>query len=149
MTQNAETAKTRKERKKERKREREKKKKKKKWRCKLADPGRARPGRSATQAAARPRSPTPVSGFFFFFFFLSLSNDLMNTYSLWFFVVYFAVVVVVFFIFFLDVNRILETRFLGKYHVKKVPHQTWITHENRIPKTQFIDPKSSLLNSRC
>ena len=104
------------------------------------------------QAEARPRQPRDPGRqplFLGFFFFLSLSNDLMNTYSLWFFVVYFAVVVVVFFIFFLDVNRILETRFLGKYHVKKVPHQTWITHENRIPKTQFIDPKSSLLNSRC
>ena len=138
----------RKEKKKEREREREKKKKKKKWRCKLADPGCARPGRSTTQVAAWPRSPTPISVSRFFFFF-SLSNDLMNTYSLWFVVVYFAVVVVVFFIFFLDVNWILETQFLGRYHVKKVPHQTWTTHENWIPKTQFIDPKLSLLNSRC
>ena len=131
MTQNAETANMRKERKKERKRE----KKKKKWRCKLADPGRARPRPCTT--------PVSFTGIFFFFFpFSSLINtysSLMNTYFkelllLLSFsdehifsgiavaavvVVFLAVVVVVFF---LDVNRVLETRFSGRRHVEKVPH---------------------------
>ena len=56
---------------------------------------------------------------------------------------------VVFFVFFLDVNWVLETRFPGRCHVENVPHQTWTTHENRVPKTRFIDPKSSLLDSIC
>ena len=145
MTQNAETAKTRKERKKERKRE---KKKKKKWRCSSSRPRPPRdPGRNATLVS--------VSGFFFFLF-LFLSS-LMNTYSslmntyfllLWF---SFPVVLVVFFVFFLDLNRVLETWFPCSCHVEKVPvpHQTWTTHKNRVPKTRFIDPKSSLLDSKC
>ena len=42
-------------------------------------------------------------------------------------------------IFFWFVNRVLETWFLGRCHVKKkTPHQTWSTHGNRVFKTQFI-----------
>ena len=47
------------------------------------------------------------------------------------------------------INRVLETRFPGRCHVEKILHQTWSTHENWVFKTQFIGPKSSLLDSRC
>ena len=46
-------------------------------------------------------------------------------------------------------NWVLETRFPCRCHMEKVPHQTWTTHKNRVPKTRFIDPKSSLLDSKC
>ena len=123
-------------------------------------PGRARP----KQPCVRPRSQratpvsltaTPVSVSSFFFFFLLWWTHIL----LWwthiavvvvvFFAIFFVVVVVVFFVLFLDVNWVLETRFPGRCHVEKVSYQTWTTHENRVPKTQFIDPKSSLLDSRC
>ena len=101
---------------------------------------------SQTQAVPDPGLARPLfllQGFFFFFFpFSSLINtysSLMNTYFkelllLLSFsdehifsgiavaavvVVFLAVVVVVFF---LDVNRVLETRFSGRRHVEKVPH---------------------------
>ena len=91
---------------------------------------------------------------FFFFFLLWWTHILLwwthiTVVVVVFFAIVFVVVVVVFFVLFLDVNRVLETRFPGRCHVKKVSHQTWTTHENRVPKTQFIDLKSSLLDSRC
>ena len=131
------------------------------WRGRRAcDLGRsARRGfctRPRLQRATRSPRATAFSLFLGFFFFLS---SLMNTYfqelllllSLWvFFAVVFAVVViVVFFVLFLDVNQVLETRFPCRCYVEKVPHQTWTTHKNRVPKTRFIDPKSSLLDSNC
>ena len=92
--------------------------------------------------------------FFFFFFLLWWTHILLwwthiAVVVVVFFAIVFVVVVVVFFVLFLDVNWVLETRFPGRCHVEKVSHQTWTTHENRVPKTQFIDPKSSLLDSRC
>ena len=64
-----------------------------------------------------------------------------------------------FFWFFLDscffislsglINRVLNTRFPSGHHMKKIPHQSWSNHGNRVSKTQFIGPKSSLLNSKC
>ena len=50
---------------------------------------------------------------------------------------------------FLVRNRVLDTRFPCRCYAKKVLHQTWTTHKNRVPKTRFIDPKSSLLDSKC
>ena len=47
------------------------------------------------------------------------------------------------------INWVLETWFPSGRHIKKTPHQTWSDHENRVSKTQFISPKSSLLNSIC
>ena len=73
------------------------------------------------------------SASFFSFFFLSPSSD------------FFVCVVV----FYLLRNRVLKTRFPGGRHVKNVPTQTRSKHENRPSKTRFIDPKSSLLDSRC
>ena len=36
------------------------------------------------------------------------------------------------------INRVLETRFPGERHVKKIPHQTWSDHENQVLETRFI-----------
>ena len=47
------------------------------------------------------------------------------------------------------INRVFKTRFLDGCHVEKMLHQTWSDHGNRVSKTRFIDPKSSLLDSRC
>ena len=108
--------------------------------------------------SVRPRSLSlqPLFLFLVFFFFsfsdehIFFSDEHILLLSLWFFLLFFVVVVVVvFFVLFLDVNWVLETRFPGRCHVEKVSHQTWTTHENRVSKTQFIDPKSSLLDSRC
>ena len=54
-----------------------------------------------------------------------------------------------FFKFFGVRNRVLEIRFQVDAMWKKIPHQTWSIHENRVPKTRFIGPKSSLKDSRC
>ena len=148
MTQNAKIAKNNAERKKKRKKEKKKKKKKKKrWRCSKPTQAAPDPGRCARSG---PRdlgfSATWVTRFGFFFFLSSLMNTysslvfffnfflfiflfFMNTYSslmntyfllLWF---SFPVVLMVFF-FFLNVNRVLETRFSCRCHVEKVSHQT-------------------------
>ena len=65
--------------------------------------------------------------FFFFFlsFFLYFFSDehIFFSYEHLFSGIAVAVVVVVFFVLFLDLNRVLETRFLGGCHVEKVPHQ--------------------------
>ena len=53
-----------------------------------------------------------------------------------------------FFLFTVNVNRVLKTRFTSGIHEEKVSTQTRSEYENRPSKTQFIDPKSSLLNSR-
>ena len=133
---NVETAKTRKERKKERKRE------KKKWRCKLnCDPGRVAQGRAASYLiwvsisfslwfdwsfslwfdCALLRFLDFLFIFLFFWYFWEWLRDLRLKIFFWF------------------VNRVLETWFLGRCHVKKkTPHQTWSTHGNRVFKTQFI-----------
>ena len=44
-----------------------------------------------------------------------------------------------FFFFFLLINWVLETQFPGGCHVEKMPHQTWLDHENRVFETWFID----------
>ena len=144
----------------ERKEEKEREKKKK-WRCaRRSNHTRSRlprdPGRHA-----RPRLPRTTCvlslqplflGFFFFFFFFDehifFSNERIfsGIAIIVVVVVFFAVVVVVvFFVLFLDV----ETRFPCRCHVEKMSHQTRTTHENRVPKTWFIDPNSSLLDSNC
>ena len=69
-----------------------------------------------TGRTCRSKSRATVSGFFFFFF----SDEHVG-----------ATLVVFFFVFFLNVNRVLETRFSYRCHVEKVPHQTRITHKNR------------------
>ena len=43
------------------------------------------------------------------------------------------------------INRVSKTRFPNSRHMEKMPHQAWSDHG----KTRFIDPKSSLLDSRC
>ena len=121
-----------------------------------------------TQAVARKSRPVSVSGFFFFFFsslllWFSFAVD-EHTFSVFFFFFFFFLSSLMnthflycrgflslrFCLFFiLVVNRVLETQFPCRCHVEKVPHQTWTTHKNRVPKTRFIDPKSSLLNSNC
>ena len=35
-------------------------------------------------------------------------------------------------------HLVFETRFPGEHHVKKMPHQTWSDHGNRVFKTWFI-----------
>ena len=82
----------------------------------------------------RSLTATPVSGFFFFFLsffsdehiFFSNEHIFSGIAIAVVVVVFFAVVfaVVVFFVMFLDVNRVLETRFPCRCHVAKVPHQT-------------------------
>ena len=52
-------------------------------------------------------------------------------------------------IFFWLVNRVSKTWFSSGRHVEKMPHHTWLEHWNRVSKTRFISPKSSLLDSRC
>ena len=123
-----------------------------------ADLGHARPaGRRVTQAAKRPRPPrdpghraTQVG---------TRTGRAARPRSRSFFTDehIFSIVVVFFsgcpcgffffFVFFLNVNRVLETQFPCRCHMEKVPQTT--THENRVPKTRFIDPKSSLLDSKC
>ena len=113
---------------------------------------RPRPQRELGRAGTRPVCDPGVLWWthillwvFFFFFFLSFFSDehifccngfllLLSPICLWLILV---------------VNRVLETRFSCRCHMEKVPHQTWITHKNRVPKTRFIDPKSSLLDSNC
>ena len=109
------------------------------------DPGRRHrlraidPGRTATQVARRNQVAARLFLVFFFFFFFLLwwtpfslgfffLSSLMNTLvlPLWFF-----------FVFFLNVNRVLETRFSYRCHVEKVSHRTWTTHKNRALKARF------------
>ena len=111
------------------------------------DPGYARPRSCATWAALDlGRARTPVSGFFFFF---------LSFFLLWWTHIFcccgFLLLLSLRFClpFILVVNRVLETRFPCRCHVEKLSHQMWTTHKNHVPKTQFIDPKSSLLNSKC
>ena len=127
--------KTRKE-KKERKRRR---RRKRNGDAAQVDPGRARPVsrrathvtarprpprdpcHSATQAAARPRSARGL---------VALRNPgrvLSSRMNIYFLLLWFS------FVFFLNVNRVLETRFPCRCHMEKVPQTT--THENRVPKT--------------
>ena len=106
------------------------------------DPGRAEPRSQWTQVAPRPsslhgepkshRDPgraanpgrrTTVSGVFFFFSFFSDEHV--------------GAALVVFFVFFLNVNRVLETRFSYRCHVEKVPHQTQTTHKNWTLEARF------------
>ena len=106
MTQNAKTWKGRKKREKERE-----KKKKKKWRCKLSDPA------AQDQAALDPgRHATCVLSLQPFFFFFPSDEHIFSG------IVVAVVVVVFFFVLFLDVNRVLDTRFLCTCHVEKVPY---------------------------
>ena len=109
------------------------------------DPGRRHRLRSrhdhlgratTTQVAARDpgrcaANPGRASGFFFFFFLSSPMKTLVL--PLWFF-----------FVFFLNGNRVLETRFPCRHHLKKVPRKRHATHKNRALKTRFRSPKSSL-----
>ena len=110
-------------------------------------------GRRATQVAARR---TQVAHLVFFFFFLSFFEHLL----LWvffpsslgfffFFFNYYPMKTLVlplwfFFVFFLNGNRVLETRFPCRHHLKKVPRKRHATHKNRALKTRFRSPKSSL-----
>ena len=126
--------KTRKERKKK-ERKRERRRRRRRNGDALADPVAPDLGRRATQVAAQPTQVATrdcvlsVSGFFFFF--LSFISDehifsgiavaivVVGFFGFFFavvFVVFFAVVVVVMF---LDVNRVLETRFSCRCHVEK------------------------------
>ena len=132
------------------------KKKKKKTRdsrgsrCDLVaarDPARpgARPSsrRDPVRCAANPGR---ASGFFFFF--LSFFEHLLP-WVFFFFFSFFSdenvgAALVVFFVFFLNVNRVLETRFPCGRHLEKVPRKRQTTHENRALKTRFRSPKSSL-----
>ena len=119
------------------------------------------PGRNATQAICNPgcrcdpSRVVSVCGFFFFFLLLCWCGFLlllMNTHFLFFFFISSVVNTHFGFLslrFILVVNRVLETWFPCRCHVEKVPHQTWTTHKNRVPKIWFIDPKSSLLDSNC
>ena len=49
-----------------------------------------------------------------------------------------------FFFFAVNVNRVLETRFTSRCHVKKMPTQTQLEHVNQALKARFTGPKSSL-----
>ena len=118
------------------------------------------PGRAATQFAARrtqvaprPRSlrgePRSRIWFFFFFFFSFLLRTPSSLGFFFFFFSFFSdenvgAALVVFFVFFLNVNRVLETRFPCRRHLEKVPRKRQTTHENRALKTRFRSPKSSL-----
>ena len=146
MSQNAETVEENAERKKKKKKE---KKKKKRWRS-AQDPGRAR-SRPATQAQVAPR-PSSLRGeprssiWFFFFFFFPSSNTF---FSRFFFFSFFSdenvgAALVVFFVFFLNGNRVLETRFPCRRHLEKVPRKRGTIHENRALEARFRSPKSSL-----
>ena len=133
-----------------------KKEKKKRWRCSSSKTRLRRPrlardlGRSATQAGARPRSQRnpglvrPLFLFLGFFFSLLWWTHIFCCCG---FLLLLSLLFRLYFI--LIVNRVLETRFPCRCHVEKVPHQTWTTHQNRVSKTRFIDPKSSLLDSNC
>ena len=139
-TQNAETAEENAERKKKKRKRRRRRRNGDQLKPTQAvpDPGRRHrpcaivPGRTATQVAARL--------FLGFFFFLS---SLINTFFFGFFFSFFsdehvgAALVVFFFVFFLNVSRVLETRFSYRCHVEKVPHQTRTTHKNRALETRF------------
>ena len=97
------------------------------------------PGRNATQATMWPRlrktqaarDPGPLWDFFFFFFFflVFLGMARWETWELKFF-------------WFID--RVLETRFLGVHHKKKMSHQRWSDHENRVFETRDVSKKYSL-----
>ena len=99
-----------------------------------------RPGSSAAWSCAAGSESLHLH-FFFFFFSLSFSLFFLpfHVFAFW----------VINNYYFWIRNRVLETRFPCRCHLEKVQHQMWITHENRVSKTQFIDPKLSFLNSRC
>ena len=110
----------------------------------------AQPKLHCPSRAARVALPSLHLHFFFFFFSLSLSLSL----SLSFFLRFCCFCILGLLSmndcnYFWVINRVLETRFPGRRHVEKILHQTWSTHENRVFKTRFIGPKSSLLDSRC
>ena len=165
MTQNAKIAKKAEGKKKKREKEREEKKKKKKWRCaRRSNRAKSKPSRNPSrrtwprsQRATRLSRVTCVLslqplflGFFFSFFSDEhIFSGIVVVVMVFFAVAFAFVVVVVFFVLFFDGNWVLETRFPRKFRVKKVSHQTWTTYKNRVPKTRFIDPKSSLLDSNC
>ena len=48
------------------------------------------------------------------------------------------------FFFFVNVNRVLDTRFTSRCYVEKMPTQTQLEHANRALKARFIGLKSSL-----
>ena len=101
------------------------------------------------QAAARPRSPRVAWAprdpcFWVFFFFLLWWTHILCWYG---FLLLLSLQICLYFI--LVVNRVLKTWFPCRCHVEKLSHQMWTTHKNRVPKTRFIDPKSSLLNLNC
>ena len=74
------------------------------------------------------RTPSSL-GFFFF-----LSSPMKTlVLPLWFF-----------FVFFLNGNRVLETRFPCRRHLEKVPRKRGTIHENRALEARFRSPKSSL-----
>ena len=143
-TQNAETAEENAERKKKKRKRRRRRRNGDQLKPTQAapDPGRrhrprsrrdpvrcaANPGCIATQVAAR----LSLVFFFFFFFFSFFSDENVGA------------ALVVFFVFFLNVNRVLETRFPCRRHLEKVPRKRGTTHENRALKTRFRSPKSSL-----
>ena len=99
-----------------------------------------RPGSSAAWSCAAGSESLHLH-FFFFFFSLSFSLFFLpfHVFAFW----------VINNYYFWIRNRVLETRFPCRCHLEKVQHQMWITHENRVSKTQYIDPKLSFLNSRC
>ena len=142
VTQNAETAEENAERKKKKKRKRRRRRRdgdQLKPTQAVPDPGRrhrprsrrdpircaANPGCTATQVAAR-------LSLVFFFFFSFFSDEHVGA------------ALVVFFVFFLNVNRVLETRFPYRRHLEKVLCKRGTTHENRALKARFRSPKSSL-----
>ena len=152
-TQNAETAEENAERKEKKKRKRRRRRRNgdqlkptqaapdpgRRHRPRAIDPGyAANQGRAATQVAWRTQVAARL--FLGFFFFLS---SLINTFFFGFFFSFFsdehvgAALVVFFFVFFLNVSRVLETRFSYRCHVEKVPHQTRTTHKNRALETRF------------
>ena len=173
VTQNAETAEENAERKKKKK-EREEEEEEmeisssrpRPRQIQAGDTGRTRrsrshhdPGRSATQVTARrtqvrcgePRSLRDCLWFFFFFFLLWWTPSSLGFF---FFFSFFSdehvgAALVVFFVFFLNVNRVLETRFPYRRHLEKVLCKRGTTHENWALEARFRSPKSSLWGSSC
>ena len=156
-TQNAETTEENTERKKKKRKRRRRRRNGDQLKPTQAvpDPGRRHrpcaidPGRTATQVARRTQvAPRPrsrgeprshrdlgrratVSGFFFFSFF---SDKHLLLWVFFFFLLWWTrwcCPCGFFFVFFLNVNRVLETWFSYRCHVEKVPHQTRTTHKNR------------------
>ena len=170
MSQNAETAEENAERKKKKRKRRRRRRDGDQLKTQAApDPGRRHRPRSRRDPVRCAANPGRASGFFFFFlsffehlllwvffFFFPSSNTFFSGFFFllpWVFCFFFflsspmktlVLPLWFFFVFFLNGNRVLETRFPCRHHLKKVPRKRHATHKNRALKTRFRSPKSSL-----